>query len=86
MPSVLIVEDEESILLALEDDFKMEGYDVASASDGALGLSMARDGSYDLILLDVMLPKLDGFDVPRATRPSAPRADVPTLEVMKGCA
>jgi DNA-binding response OmpR family regulator len=63
MPKILIVEDEESILLPLEDNLRLEGYDVWSARDGLQGLSMAKEKHYDLIVLDIMLPKMDGFEV-----------------------
>jgi DNA-binding response OmpR family regulator len=68
MVRILIVEDEESILLGLEDDLKLEGYDVSSATDGEQGLSKAREAAHDLMILDVMLPKIDGFEVCRQLR------------------
>lgn len=68
MNRILIIEDEESILMPLEDNLKLEGYEVASARDGQRGLSMAADTVYDLIVLDVMLPKLDGFEVCKRLR------------------
>ncbi len=71
MDRILIVEDEEAILMALEDDLRLEGYEVESAADGPLGLSMAIKHQYDLIILDVMLPKMDGFEVCRQLRTSA---------------
>jgi DNA-binding response OmpR family regulator len=68
MAKILIVEDDASILLPLEDNLKIEGYEVASATDGDQGLAMAREGHYDLIILDIMLPKLNGLDVCRKLR------------------
>ena len=68
MTSILIIEDEESILLALEDDFQLEGYEVSSATDGEQGLSMAQQTRYDLIVLDIMLPTVDGFEICRRLR------------------
>jgi DNA-binding response OmpR family regulator len=65
---VLIVEDEPSIALALGDDLRREGYQTEVASDGEAGAQRAIEGSFDLVLLDVMLPKLDGFDVCRQVR------------------
>jgi len=65
---VLIVEDEPSIALALEDDLRREGYDTALATDGSDAVHQALAGRFDLILLDVMLPVLDGFDVCRDLR------------------
>ncbi len=70
MDRILIVEDEEAILMALEDDLRLEGYEVESAADGPSGLSMAEKHLYDLIILDVMLPKMDGFEVCRQLRAS----------------
>jgi DNA-binding response OmpR family regulator len=68
MTRILIVEDEESILMPLEDNLKLEGYDVSSARDGVEGLAKAREGAFDLIVLDIMLPKLDGFEVCKRLR------------------
>lgn len=60
---VLIVEDEESILLSLEFLLGKEGYDVGSARDGAAALLVLNQQPPDLVLLDVMLPLIDGFEV-----------------------
>jgi len=68
MPKVLIVEDDESMGTALKDGFSYEGYEVAFATDGATGLQMAKEQAPDLILLDVMLPKMSGFDVCKEIR------------------
>ena len=68
MEKILIVEDEESILMGLEDNFKLEGYEVAGATDGLQGLSMAKERQYDLIILDIMLPKMDGYEVCKQLR------------------
>jgi two-component system alkaline phosphatase synthesis response regulator PhoP len=68
MPSVLIVEDDQSMAVALRDGFAYEGYDVAIAGDGAAGLRLATESSPDLIILDVMLPKMNGLDVCKRIR------------------
>ena len=68
MSRILIVEDEPSIALALEDDLRREGYDVVAVDDGERGIEASITGAFDLILLDVMLPKRDGFDVCRDLR------------------
>jgi DNA-binding response OmpR family regulator len=68
MDKILIIEDEESILMALEDNLKLEGYEVSSAMDGEEGLSKAREKEHDLIILDIMLPKMDGFEVCKKLR------------------
>ena len=63
MARILIVEDEPDIILCLEEDLHRQGHDTHVATDGAQGLAFGTDGGWDLILLDVMLPKMDGFDV-----------------------
>jgi DNA-binding response OmpR family regulator len=60
---ILIIEDEESIRMALEDDFRLENYDVEVASDGIEGLSKAAHPEVDLIILDIMLPGMNGFEI-----------------------
>jgi two-component system alkaline phosphatase synthesis response regulator PhoP len=62
------VEDEPGIALGLEDDLRMEGYEVETIGDGNAASSRAREGAFDLILLDVMLPGKDGFEVCRELR------------------
>jgi DNA-binding response OmpR family regulator len=68
MEKILIIEDEERILMGLEDDLRIEGYQVSSATDGQKGFSMARDQPFDLIILDIMLPKMNGFEVCKQLR------------------
>jgi DNA-binding response OmpR family regulator len=68
MTRILVVEDEPAIALGLEDDLKMEGYDVEVVRDGRAAARRGRDGGFDLILLDVMLPGKDGFEVCRELR------------------
>ena len=68
MTRILVVEDEPGIALGLEDDLRMEGYEVEVAGDGVTAARRARSGGYDLILLDVMLPGKDGFEVCRELR------------------
>ena len=65
MARILIVEDEPGIALALEDDLTLEGYTVELVDDGAAAVRRGREGSFDLIVLDVMLPGKDGFEVCR---------------------
>ena len=66
--TVLIVEDEEAIVEILKFNLQREGYDTLEAPDGEVGLELAKSADPDLILLDVMLPKRNGFDVCRAIR------------------
>jgi len=68
MPRILIVEDEPDIALALEDDLRTEGYDVEVAPDGDVAVRRGRESGWDLLLLDVMLPRKDGFEVCRELR------------------
>jgi DNA-binding response OmpR family regulator len=63
MPRILIVEDEPEIVVSLEEDLRRQGYETEVARNGEEGFSRAKAGEWDLILLDVMLPRIDGFDV-----------------------
>jgi len=65
---ILLVEDEPGLVLTLTDRLKSEGYEVGVASDGITGLRLATTERWDLILLDVMLPGANGFDVVRDAR------------------
>ncbi len=65
---ILIVEDEPGLVLTLTDLLSAEGYEVESAQDGLSGLRKALEGQFDLIVLDVMLPGKNGFDVCRELR------------------
>lgn len=66
--TVLIVEDERAIVEILKFNLAREGYETQEALDGAEGLRLARETDPDIILLDVMLPKMNGFDVCKALR------------------
>ena len=68
MARILIAEDEPSIALALEDDLRREGYDVDVVMDGEEATRRGCQSHYDLIVLDIMLPKRDGFEVCRRLR------------------
>lgn len=68
MKKVLIVEDEQSILKLLQYNLEKEGYEVSGAMDGKEGYEMALSTSFDIILLDLMLPGMDGMDVCRELR------------------
>ena len=76
MMRILIVEDEPAIALGLEDDLKMEGYDVEVVRDGMTAARRGREGGFDLILLDVMLPGKDGFEVCRELRRAGLRTPI----------
>jgi len=68
MKRILIVEDEPSIAMVLEDDLRREGYDTQTAADGDTAARRAIAETFDLILLDLMLPGKDGFEVCREVR------------------
>src|SRR6266498_5283636 len=66
--NILVVEDDEVIRMALADRLQSEGYKVEFASDGEEGLRKATQNSFDLVVLDIMLPRKNGFDVCRDIR------------------
>lgn len=68
MKKILIVEDEPNMRLGLKDNLEFEGYETDFAHDGESGLQKIIDNTYDLILLDVMMPKMSGFDVCKTIR------------------
>jgi two-component system alkaline phosphatase synthesis response regulator PhoP len=66
--AILIVEDEENLQEALKLNLELEGYDITCAENGAIALKRVEEGYFDLIILDVMLPEIDGFDVCESIR------------------
>jgi DNA-binding response OmpR family regulator len=78
MPRILIVEDEPDIAMVLENDLKAEGYETEIAADGEAAVRKAKEGHWQVILLDVMLPFKDGFEVCREIR----RARIKTRIIM----
>jgi two-component system alkaline phosphatase synthesis response regulator PhoP len=68
MKRILVIEDEPQMLLGLRDNLELEGYEVQTAADGEEGLAKAAAFSPDLVILDVMLPRKNGFDVCRELR------------------
>jgi len=78
MKRILIIEDARNIRMALEDDFKFEGYQVISAATGPEGLEKALDLNLDIIILDLMLPGLDGLEICKELR----RRDIGTPIIM----
>lgn len=70
-PKILIIEDEEKFARFVELELTHEGYEVSKAFDGRNGLEMAASGKFDLILLDIMLPGLNGMEVLRRLRRSS---------------
>jgi DNA-binding response OmpR family regulator len=75
MTKILIVEDEPNMVAGLRDNFEFEGYEVLTAADGIAGLECALQQSPDIILLDVMMPRMSGLEVCKqlkAKRPAIP--------------
>jgi DNA-binding response OmpR family regulator len=68
MSKILIVEDEPNMRMGLKDNLEFEGYDVDEAEDGEAGLNKILSNSYNLIVMDVMMPKMSGFDVCKTIR------------------
>src|SRR5881227_2897164 len=75
-PRILLVDDEHAVQTLLAYPLRKEGYEVVSATSGAEALERFRDGRFDLVVLDVMLPQVDGFDVCRELRA---RSTVPII-------
>ena len=73
---LLVAEDEPGIAMALEDDLRGEGYDVMVSRDGEAAMQAATNHSFDLILLDVMLPKKSGFTICRELRAAGQRMPI----------
>ncbi len=78
MPKILIIEDDADIAAIERDYLELSGYEVVIRADGASGLTAALNEDYDLLLLDLMLPEVDGFTICRAVRE---KKDIPILMV-----
>lgn len=76
MNSILVVEDDAGIAMGLEDDLRLDGYDVAMARDGEDAVRQARERTFDLIVLDLMLPRKDGYQVCRELRHAGIRTPI----------
>lgn len=68
METVLIIEDDPTMLIGLKDNFEFKGYKVLTAADGEKGLKAALNAKPDLIILDIMLPKINGYEIARLLR------------------
>ena len=68
MPKILICEDEPAMRMGLKDNLEFENYEVDTTEDGETGLNKILENQYDLIILDVMMPKMSGFDVCKSAR------------------
>jgi two-component system alkaline phosphatase synthesis response regulator PhoP len=80
---VLVVEDEPPILAGIKDNLELEGYKVLTAPDGQEGLRLALEQDPDLVILDVMMPKLSGFDVLKKLREARIRGAIIILTAKK---
>jgi DNA-binding response OmpR family regulator len=79
--TVLVVDDDPVILKLLEVNFEMEGFQVVRAADGAEGLERAREVLPDIVVLDVMMPRMTGYEVAKALREDAGTAHIPIIFV-----
>ena len=77
MEKVLIIEDDSTMLRGLKDNFEFSGYDVITAADGEEGLNAAFNAKPDLIILDIMLPKINGYEICRLIRKE--KLDMPII-------
>jgi len=78
-PRILIVDDDPVILRLLQINFRLEGYEVDSASRGDEALRRAREAVPDVVVLDIMMPGVDGFDVLRQLKEDPASRDVPVI-------
>lgn len=76
MQKILIVEDEPNMRMGLKDNLEYEGYEVSTASNGEDGLSAIIENTFDLIILDIMMPKISGFDVCKRVREKGIRTPI----------
>ena len=79
MKKILFVEDEEALQKTLGEILKQEGYEVVSASDGENGLSLVKSEKPDLILLDLILPKMNGFEVLKKLKADTECQEIPVI-------
>ena len=79
--SILLVEDEENLQEALKLNLELEGYEITSAYDGVEALKAVTKEHFDLLILDVMLPEMDGFEFLVEMRTRAEWRDIPVLVV-----
>ncbi len=83
MDRILIIEDDKSILMGLKDDLEFEGFEVSTATDGKDGLSKALGQDFRLIVLDILLPGLNGFEVCKKIRESGKMTPILMLTAAK---
>jgi len=76
---ILIVDDDEMVLMALEELLKPEGYEIHAVSRGAEALKKLEEDGYDLLMLDVIMPEMDGFTLCRRIRENERYRDIPIV-------
>lgn len=76
---LLIVEDDQDLRELYVEVLRDEGFEVAEAADGQAGMEKAKAGNYDLLLLDIMLPKVDGLQILKAVKESAELSKIPVV-------
>lgn len=81
MKKILIIEDDKFIIEPMEIIFKRSGFDVDIATDGQSGLELAKKNNPDIILLDIILPKMNGFDVLKKIRSDKKISEIPVVIV-----
>ncbi len=79
MKTILFIEDESTIHKTFSDTLEKEEYEIISALDGEIGLRLAKEKSPNLILLDLVLPKMDGFEVLKALKADETTKDIPVI-------
>jgi DNA-binding response OmpR family regulator len=84
VPRVLVVEDEEALAAALKSGLEAEGFAVEIATDGVAGLACARSGDFDVVVLDLMLPGLNGVRLCQRLRETDPKVPVLVLTAKQG--
>ena len=83
MNKILIVEDDDTILLGLKDDLEFEGYEVATADNGRDGYMLAKNEPFNLIILDILLPELTGFEICKKLREEQVKTPILMLTAAK---
>ncbi|MEK7610955.1 MAG: response regulator [Patescibacteria group bacterium] len=76
---LLIIEDDQDLRELYVEVLRDEGFEVAEAADGQVGLEKAKAGNYDLLLLDIMLPKIDGLQILKAVKESSDLSKIPVV-------
>ena len=79
MPKILVIEDEQKICLRIQELLTYEGFETISAADGRIGLQLAKEFLPDLILCDIILPELNGYDVLTEIRRDPLTATIPFI-------